>query len=173
MSFDKKERIILVGPMGAGKSSIGKSLALVSEKAFLDVDEEIVRYAKMSIPDIFATKGEEEFRNIESVVLEKCLRYDAVIATGGGIIGRELNRKLLKENGIVVYLLADVDTQYLRTSHDNNRPMLNVDDRRQRLADIFSKRDPLYKECADITIDSGKMDIHDCVETIIEKIRES
>lgn len=66
-----------------------------------------------------------------------------------------------------------MDTQYLRTSHDNNRPMLNVDDRRQRLADIFSKRDPLYKECADITIDSGKMDIHDCVETIIEKIRES
>ena len=59
MSFDKKERIILIGPMGAGKSSIGKSLALVSEKAFLDVDEEIVRYAKMSIPDIFATKGEE------------------------------------------------------------------------------------------------------------------
>ena len=82
MSRSEKSRIILVGPMGAGKSSIGKSLALLTQKPFIDVDEEIVRTTLKSIPEIFAESGESGFRKIETEVLKNCLKYDAVIATG-------------------------------------------------------------------------------------------
>lgn len=85
----------------------------------------------------FEDDGETEFRNIETEVLKRCLKVDAIIATGGGVIGREENRKLLKANGLVVYLMADVGSQYLRTLKDNNRPMIAVDDRRKRLEDIL------------------------------------
>lgn len=172
MTTKCKDRIFLVGPMGSGKSSIGKALALVTERPFLDIDEEIVRYAGKSIPQIFEDVSESGFREIETEVLKRCFNYNAVIATGGGIIGREENRKLLKENGLVVYLLADVETQFVRTSRDNNRPMINVSDRRQRLEEIFKVRDPLYNEVKDFCVVSGKHSIHDCVEQIKAKLKE-
>ena len=172
MTQSCKDRIFLVGPMGAGKSSIGKALALVTESTFYDIDEEIVKYAKRSIPRIFEDDGEEGFRQIETEVLQKCVNYNAVIATGGGIIGRECNRKILKENGLIIYLNADVETQYLRTMHDNNRPMIAVDDRRKRLEDIFKIRDPLYREACDFIVDSSHNNVHDCVEQIKAKLKE-
>lgn len=172
MTQSCKDRIFLVGPMGAGKSSIGKALALVTESTFYDIDEEIVKYAKRSIPRIFEDDGEEGFRQIETEVLQKCVNYNAVIGTGGGIIGRECNRKILKENGLIIYLYADVETQYLRTMHDNNRPMIHVDDRRAKLEQIFKLRNPLYNEVQDLIIDSGKNNIHECVEQIKARLKE-
>ena len=157
MSQKNQQRIFLVGPMGAGKSTIGKSLALVTQKAFLDIDEEIVRFAKRSIPTIFQEDGESVFRQIETQVLKNCLKYDAIIATGGGIIGKEENRAILKENGLVIYLHASVETQYLRTLKDNGRPMIAVEDRRAKLNEIFNVRYPLYKEVADLEIDTNTL----------------
>lgn len=172
MTLKCKDRIFLVGPMGAGKSSIGKALALVTERPFLDVDDEIVKFSGRSIPRIFEEEGEKGFRSIETEVLKRCLSIDAIIATGGGIVVTAENIDLLRNNGLVIYLYADVDTQYIRTLRDNNRPMIAVDDRRQRLEDIFNIRDPLYNSVNDLKIDSGASSIHDCVEQIKMKLRE-
>ncbi|MGN1281561.1 MAG: shikimate kinase [Succinivibrio sp.] len=172
MTLKCKDRIFLVGPMGAGKSSIGKALALVTERPFLDIDDEIVKYAGRSIPQIFEDEGESGFRAIETEVLKHCLKIDAIIATGGGIVVTEENIDLLRNNGLVIYLYADVNTQYMRTLRDNNRPMIAVEDRRQRLQDIFSIRDPLYCSVNDIRVDSGTSSIHECVEQIKMKLRE-
>ena len=172
MSQKNQQRIFLVGPMGAGKSTIGKSLALVTQKAFLDIDDEIVRFAKRSIPTIFQEDGESVFRQIETQVLKNCLKYDAIIATGGGIIGKEENRAILKENGLVIYLHASVETQYLRTLKDNGRPMIAVEDRRAKLNEIFKVRYPLYKEVADLEIDTNTHTVHECVEQIKAKLKE-
>jgi len=172
MSKTEKNRIFLVGPMGAGKSSIGKSLALLTQKPFIDVDEEIVRTTLKSIPEIFEESGESGFRKVETEVLKKCLKYEAVIATGRGIVGSEENRQILKDNGFVVYLYADVDTQYLRTMNDSNRPMINVADPKARLNEIFSKRKPLYEEVQDCLVDTNTHTIKECVEQIKAEIRK-
>jgi len=172
MTIHNKQRIFLVGPMGAGKSTIGKALALVTSMPFLDIDEEIVKFAGKTIPEIFAEDGEAQFRKIETQVLKNVLKYDAVIATGGGIIGKDENRELLKANGLVIYLYADVETQYTRTLKDNSRPMITVDDRKQRLQEIFKVRAALYDDVQDILIDTVTNNVHDCVELIKAKLKE-
>lgn len=171
MSVYKTQRIFLIGPMGAGKSTIGRALALVMGKPFLDLDEEIVRKEGCSIPEIFKKGGEDSFRIIETRTLKDCLSFSAVIATGGGIVMREENLELLKDNGMVIYLYASVDVQYERTLNDNNRPMINTDDRRSRLEDIFSLRDPLYRKISDVIIDSGLSSVHECVTQITKLLR--
>ncbi|MGN0915065.1 MAG: shikimate kinase [Succinivibrio sp.] len=173
MTLKNSGRIILIGPMGAGKTSIGKSLALVTTSAFVDIDEEIVKTAGMSIPEIFSKDGETGFRELETEVLKKCLSYDnAVIATGGGAVMKEENRRLIQNGGFVVYLHADVDVQYQRTLKDNNRPMINVDDRRERLSNIFKVREPIYSSVCDFKVDSGLNSVHDCVEQIKDRLKE-
>lgn len=158
--------------MGAGKSTIGKALALVLEKPFVDLDEEIVKNQGCTIPQIFAQGGEESFRKIETKTLADVLDYKAVIATGGGIVTRAENLPLLADNGFVIYLYAPVDVQYERTLHDNNRPMIDSADRRSRLEDIFSLRDPLYRKISDVIIDSGTCGVHECVTQIAQSIKK-
>ncbi len=172
MSRSNKKRIFLVGPMGAGKSSIGKSLALLTQMPFIDLDEEIVRVSGKCIPDIFEESGESGFRKIETEVLKKCIKYDSVIATGGGIVTIEENRNILKNNGFVVYLFADVDTQYVRTKNDSNRPMIAVEDPKKRLNEIFLKRKPLYEEIQDCVIDTNINSIKECVEQIKSNLKD-
>ena len=160
------KRIFLIGPMGAGKSTVGKALALLLEKPFLDLDEEIVRQAGMSIPEIFKLEEEKGFRARETFALKSSLKHEAVIATGGGIVVTPENLEILKENGLVVYLRADVETQYQRTKKDNGRPMLYADDRKTRLQQIFDYRDPLYRSIRDILVYSGRNEVRVCVELI-------
>ena len=166
------KRIFLIGPMGSGKSTIGKALALMLEKPFLDLDELIVETAGMSIPDIFAKEEEKGFRARETQALKDGLKYEAVIATGGGIVVTPENLDILKQNGLVVYLRPDVETQYQRTKKDNGRPMLYADDRRARVESIFTYRDPLYTSIADFTLDSGINDVRHCVELIRAELGE-
>ncbi len=169
--FDK-QRIYLVGPMGAGKTTLGKSLALVLELPFIDLDELLIQTDGRSIPEIFRQEGEPFFRDLESRILQSTLSYQAVIATGGGVVGRPENRLFLQEHGLVIYVYADVDTQFLRTQNDTNRPMLDSADRRRRLADLFSQRDPLYRRISTIMVDSGGGSIHECVQSLQQRLSQ-
>ena len=166
------ERIFIVGPMGAGKTTVGKALALLSSRPFIDLDEDIAAREGRSIPAIFAAEGESGFRLRETAALKRSLKLKAVIATGGGIVVTPENLRILSENGVVVYLNADVETQYQRTRNDDGRPMIYAEDRRARLKEIFALREPLFRQVADITVDSGRLSVRECVERIKEKLRE-
>jgi len=145
--------IYLVGPMGAGKTTIGRLLAAELHLLFADTDREIEDRCGADIPWIFDVEGEHGFRDREQAMLaELTERPGLVLATGGGIVMREANRALLKSSGIVVYLAASVDQQYQRTVRDRKRPLLQTDDPRAVLQRLFELRDPLYQEVADLVV---------------------
>ena len=144
--------IFLVGPMGAGKTTIGKLLAKRLGREFIDCDHYIVAQTGADIPWIFAKEGEEGFRDRETRALEELTAMpNIVMATGGGAEGREENRKLLQQ-GFVIYLEASVDTQLIRTKKDKNRPLLQNDNPRATLEALYQKRHPLYQEVATIIV---------------------
>lgn len=154
----KEKSIILVGPMGAGKTTIGKLLAQELALSFKDVDHLIVEKSGVSIPWIFDVEGEQGFRKREHQVLQDVLNEDvAVIATGGGIVMLPENRELLKRHGNVVFLYAPVELQYQRTAKDKNRPLLQNDNPKQILTDLMKVREPWYREVADLTVETGKL----------------
>lgn len=145
--------IVLVGPMGAGKSTIGKVLAGLLHVPFFDSDRVIEERTGADIPWIFDMEGEEGFRLRESAVLADLLRQSScVIATGGGIVMREDNRQLLKENGSVVYLTASTEQLVERTYKDKKRPLLQVDDPESKIRELIQLRDPLYREVSDVIV---------------------
>lgn len=148
--------IFLVGPMGAGKTTIGKLLAKRLGREFIDCDHYIVAQSGADIPWIFAKEGEEGFRDRETRALEELTAMpNIVMATGGGAVGREENRKLLQQ-GFVIYLEASVDTQLIRTKKDKNRPLLQNDNPRATLEALYQKRHPLYQEVATIIVPTGR-----------------
>ena len=145
------KKVFLVGPMGAGKTTIGRHLATVLSLPFIDTDHEIEERCGADIPWIFDVEGEEGFRVREHKVLQDiCDSAPAVIATGGGIVMREENRKLLKECGVAVYLHATVKQQLARTGKDRSRPLLNSGDPKVILSDLMAIRDPLYSDVAKV-----------------------
>ena len=145
--------IVLVGPMGAGKSTIGKVLAGLLHVPFFDSDRVIEERTGADIPWIFDMEGEEGFRLRESAVLADLLKQSCgVIATGGGIVMREDNRQLLKENGSVVYLTASTEQLVERTYKDKKRPLLQVDDPESKIRELIQLRDPLYREVSDVIV---------------------
>lgn len=149
-------RLFLVGPMGAGKSTVGRRLATALGLDFVDSDEEIARRAGADIPWIFDVEGEAGFRDREAAVIEELTqRSGLVVATGGGAVMREGNRKLMAARGTVVYLYAAVEEQVRRTRKDASRPLLKGVDRARVLADLMAIRDPLYREIADLVVDAG------------------
>ncbi len=151
-------RVFLVGPMGAGKSTIGKLLARGLKLGFADSDSEIERRTGADIPWIFDVEGEEGFRAREQQVIEEMTLLDhTVLATGGGVVMREANRRSLAARGFVIYLHATLQEQVRRTRGDRNRPLLAEGDPETVLRELIAERDPLYREIADhvITTDSS------------------
>ena len=149
--------VFLIGPMGAGKTTIGRHLATMLHKRFVDVDQEIEKRTGVSIPVIFEIEGEDGFRRRESAVIEELTRdTDIVLATGGGAVLLEENRKVLKERGIVAYLQADIETLVERTRRDRNRPLLQTDNPRGKIEELLQQREPIYREIADVIINTGQ-----------------
>lgn len=148
--------VILIGPMGAGKTTIGRQLAALLHKRFVDADHEIERRTGVAIPVIFEIEGEAGFRRRESAMIGALTQeQDIVLATGGGVVLLEENRQVLKQLGIVVYLRADIETLVERTRRDRNRPLLQTDDPRGRIEQLLREREPIYRQIADVIIDTG------------------
>lgn len=140
---------------GAGKTTVGRQLARRMQRRFVDADHEIEARTGVRIPVIFDIEGEQGFRDRESkVISELAGQSDQIIATGGGAILRPENRAVLRQGGTVIYLNVLPSQLYERTRLDPNRPLLQVEDPRQKLVDLFNQRDPLYREVADIIVDS-------------------
>ena len=141
--------IVLVGPMGSGKSTLGRGLAARLGLMFVDVDARVESTAGCDIPALFANEGEAGFRHRETQALAEALAGEAaVIATGGGAVLAAANRTAMRDAGRVVYLRVDAATQLARLAGDTGRPLLATADRAQRLADLQAIREPLYREVA-------------------------
>jgi len=165
--------IFLVGLMGAGKTSVGRLLAKRFGKTFYDSDHEIERRTGVRIPVIFEIEGEAGFRAREAGVLgEIVLHEDIVLATGGGAILREDNRRALKEHGTVVYLRASPFDLWQRTRHDRSRPLLQTPDPRRKLEELFNDRDPLYREIASVTVETGSQSLRKLANQLEHGLRE-
>jgi shikimate kinase len=149
--------LFLVGLMGAGKTTLGRQLARRLGKRFVDADHELEARLGVSIPTIFEIEGEAGFRDREEAVIAELTQLaDIVLATGGGAVTRAASRDCLRQNGTVIYLHARPDTLWLRIRHAKHRPMLHAADPRARLAELYSLRDPLYREVADHVIESDR-----------------
>jgi shikimate kinase len=157
---DISGNIFLVGMMGAGKTSVGRVLAKRLNKAFYDSDQVIEQRTGVKIALIFEIEGEAGFRHRESVVLDEMTALEEVVlATGGGAVLAQENRNKLRSRGTVVYLRASVKDLINRTRHDKNRPLLQTADPRARLNELYEMRDPLYREVAHVTIDTGSQSL--------------
>jgi shikimate kinase len=164
--------LFLTGPMGAGKSTIGRQLSRQLKMTFYDSDREIENRTGVDIPLIFELEGEQGFRKRERLVIDELTSLpDIVLATGGGVILDAENRKHMAERGLVIYLHASVNQQLARTKHDRNRPLLQTDNPRQRLGDLMQLRDPLYREIADLVIDTDGKRVMAVVNQIIRKLK--
>ena len=151
----KLHRIFLVGPMGAGKTTIGKYLAQQLKLRFADTDAEIEARTGADIPWIFDVEGEAGFREREQQVVEEMTLWDdVVLATGGGVVIRPENRQALAGRGYVVYLYATVEEQVRRTRRDRRRPLLQKGDPEEVLRSLMAEREPLYREIADHIIET-------------------
>ena len=159
--------IYLVGPMGSGKSAVGRQLAARLGLEFCDSDEEIERRTGVDIAYIFEREGEEGFRQRESEVLDLLTQRDQLlVATGGGAILDPQTRERLRSRGRVVYLRTSVDQQLVRTRRSNDRPLLNNPDPRGTLERLFALRAPLYAEVAEVTVDTDGRK----VKTVVDQV---
>ena len=165
--------IFLVGLMGAGKTSVGRLLAQHLGKVFYDCDHEIERRTGVRIPVIFDVEGEAGFRMREAAILQELTRLDdIVLATGGGAVLNAQNRRALSAGGTVVYLRASLDDLWRRVRHDRNRPLLQTPDARRRLAQLYVERDPLYREVANVIVDSGNQSLRSLARLLEHRLVE-
>jgi shikimate kinase len=162
-------RLLIIGPMASGKSTIGLKLANRLNLDFVDTDQQVEDRAGAEISWIFDIEGESGFRIREEEVLkEVCLNDEIVISTGGGIIIEKNNRKLISESGVVIYLEVSIQTQLERTLMDKSRPLLDNKDKEQTLKNLKKQRTPLYEEIANITIEAGDRSNNQVVEEILK-----
>jgi len=159
--------------MGSGKTTIGKHLAKFFNLDFYDCDHELERLTGASVNLIFDLEGESGFRLREQHLLEQLTAKTGVlIATGGGIVCNEANRRLLRSNGLVVYLKTSVENQLNRLKKDKSRPLLQAQDRMQRLQDLARARNPLYDATADLVFSTGNSSVHATARALSSAILE-
>lgn len=165
--------IFLVGMMGAGKTTLGKTLAQRLRREFVDTDRVLVERTGVPVATIFEIEGEDGFRRREtSLLAELSGRDHCVIATGGGVVLAEGNRRLMRDAGTVVYLRARLESLWERTRHDSNRPLLAAPDPRARLAELLEEREPLYREVAHVIVDTGAQSATTLVNRVLAALRE-
>ena len=160
----------LIGMMGSGKSSVGKLLANKLQFSIIDIDKEIEKNEKLSIKEIFEEKGENYFREIESKYLLR-KRNSAVVSCGGGIILNKKNREFLRTNGYTIYLRSSIPSLEKRLLNKNSRPLLNNDNLKETLINIYGKRKTLYTSAANTTIITDRRSVKEVCELIIKKLK--
>jgi shikimate kinase len=165
----KPQSIFLVGPMGAGKSAVGRQLARMLHMDFYDSDDEVEARTGVDISFIFDKEGEDGFRKREIAAIDDLTRHEGIVlATGGGAVTRAENRSCLGARGFVIYLYTSVDQQDARTAKGRERPLLQTRDRRKTLEDLFATRDPLYREIADLVVDTDGRKVRSVASEIVE-----
>lgn len=167
--------LFLIGPTGAGKTTVGRLLASRLKRRFIDLDEEIEHRCGADIPWIFDVEGESGFRAREAKALELLSETDrAVISTGAGVVLAAENRaRLSQARARVIWLHVDLETQYDRLKHDKQRPLLQVDDPKAKLRSMAIEREPFYAECAGIRVQTGKSSPASVVRRILEALKEA
>ena len=167
------QNIFLIGPMGSGKTTIGKHLAKMYGLDFYDCDHELERSTGASVSLIFDVEGEAGFRLRENNILKQLTRKKGVlIATGGGTVCNEENRRLLRSRGLVVYLKTSVDNQLRRLHKDKSRPLLQAEDREQRLQELARVRNPLYDATADLVFSTQTSSVYATAKALSSAIME-
>ena len=171
--MNKPNNIFLVGPMGAGKTTIGRQLANNLGFEFADSDHEIQARTGVDIPTIFEYEGEDGFRQREAQAVDDLTQgHNLVLATGGGVVMRAENRKHLAARGLVVYLFCSPEQQYERTARDRNRPLLQTEDPLERLRQLMQVRDPLYRQVSDLVVSTEKRTAAGVVRDITKHIED-
>ena len=162
------KNIVLVGPMGSGKTTVGRRLAHELNQDFYDTDHEIIDKTGVTIDHIFDIEGEDGFRERESKILENlCQMSNIILATGGGIVILPKNREILKNAGLVVYLSSSVDQLLMRTAKSKTRPLLeNSADRRKTITELVDARDVYYREVASLVVDTTGKKLHEVINII-------
>ncbi|WP_308217652.1 shikimate kinase [Paenalcaligenes niemegkensis] len=167
------QSVFLVGMMGAGKTTIGRQLAKVLDRQFVDLDHELEARCGVRVSVIFDIEGEQGFRKRETSALDACSRQTSIVlATGGGAVISAENRAYLKQRGVVVYLRASAEELFRRVSRDKNRPLLQTSNPRQRLGELLAEREPLYQEVADIVLETGSAPISTAVRNLLALLKE-
>ncbi len=167
----EKRNIFLVGPMGAGKSTIGRQLASQLHLEFFDSDHEIERRTGADIAWVFDVEGEDGFRRREAAMIDELTQKQGIVlATGGGSILSKESRNFLSARGIVVYLETPIEKQIARTARDKRRPLLQTDDPRTVLESLAEERNPLYQEVSDIVVRTDEQSAKVVANQIIDKL---
>lgn len=167
----RAQNIFIVGPMGAGKSTVGRQLAESLSYTFKDSDQEIQRRTGVDIPTIFEFEGEAGFRARERQVIEDLVSEERIVlATGGGAILSPENRQNLSARGVVIYLHCSPEQQHARTVRDRNRPLLDTEDPLTRLRDLMEEREPLYRQVADMVVSTEKRGTSSVVKEICRRL---
>ena len=165
------ENIFLIGPMGSGKTTLGRHVAKILGLEFLDCDRELEKQTGASVNLIFDIEGESGFREREAQILRNiAARQGVLVSTGGGVVMRKTNRDVLRHNGFIVWLKTSVEQQIKRLDYDKTRPLLQTPDREKRLRDLARKRDPRYRELADLVFDSRQRNVKFMAEELADAI---
>lgn len=169
--MSKRDNLYLVGLMGSGKTTVGRLLGKHYGCAFHDSDHEIEARTGVRIPVIFEIEGEAGFRKREETVIADLTALSGIVlATGGGAVLSSVNRDNLRKNGLVIYLRGTPEHLFERTRHDRNRPLLQTENPLARLRELYQQRDPLYREVADVVVDTGRQSVAGMTRALYGKL---